>query len=66
VIVGAAAGSIVQEFQGHEVSVTSSAVSSDGARIVSSGDDRTVRVWDKANATAEVVARATSCWSDAQ
>jgi WD40 repeat protein len=49
VIVDTDAGGIVQSFHGHERSVNSVAVSADGSRIVSGGDDGSVRVWDVAS-----------------
>jgi WD40 repeat protein len=49
VIVDTAAAGNVQSFEGHKVTVRSVAVSVDGLRIASGGDDGTVRVLDAAS-----------------
>jgi WD40 repeat protein len=52
VVVDTTAEIIVQEFQGHEGVVHSVAVSADGSRIASGGEDGTIRVWDTASGAA--------------
>jgi len=52
----------VMTFHGHSDSVISMAISSDGKRIVSGGDDKTIRIWDSASGDELITLRGHDDW----
>ena len=57
-----ATGQVEQTLEGHSSSVNSVAFSSDGSRLASGSDDRTVRVWNVATGQVEQTLKGHSSW----